>query len=201
MKKFLGLCIIIVMLVIASGCTQPAAQTTPTPTPAATAAPTAAPTAEQTMPQTPAETTIVPAETTAAPEVTTNVTAEVTAEVTTAATPKVSATPSTKVTTIYIRNGSFVPKELTVLPGTGITWMNEDNVVHQVKTLPDIGIKFTSADLVPGASFGYTFGANEGTYGYIDTYTNATGMIIVKKGEAFYGAPSVQPTATTAATQ
>jgi plastocyanin len=109
-------------------------------------------------------------------------------------------TPSTKVTVIYIRNNTFVPQELTVLPGTGITWINEDRVAHNVKTTPTTTVKFNSGDLMPGASFGYTFGETVGTYGFMDATTNATGRIIIKKGESFVGAPSqatVVPTVTT----
>ena len=200
MKKILGLCILIIVLVTASGCTQSAPQTTPTTVPTTVVA-TTVPAPEPTVPATVAETTAAPAATTAAPEVTAEANATVTPSVTTVATPRVSMTPSTKITTIFIRNGSFVPKELTVLPGTGITWANEDNTVHQIKTLPDVGIKFTSAELVPGATFSYTFGETEGTFGYIDTYTNTTGMIIVKKGESFVGSPKVTATAATASTQ
>lgn len=191
MKKFLGLCILLIVLVAASGCTQPAAQTTVTPAPT-TVEVTDVPTAEPTMPAATPDETEVPAATTQATEKpTVKPTANVTKVATTAATPVPVLTHS-KTTTIYIRNNTFVPKEIMVLPGTGITWVNDDKTVHAVKTLPDIGIKFSSSDLMSGASFGYTFGENEGTYGFIDPYTNATGMVIIKRGASVVGAPTLQ---------
>jgi plastocyanin len=195
MKKFIGLCILVILLVAASGCTQQAkpSTTTPVPTEVVTAAvvTTEVPTPEATtVPPTVVETTVVP-----------TATATTVMTVATTATPKTTNTPSTKVTTIYIRNNTFVPAELTVLPGTGITWINDDKTVHSVRTLPQTKIMFNSMDVMPGASFGYTFGENEGTFGFIDTYTNATGMIIVKKGESVLGSPQIStpvPTTTTA---
>jgi plastocyanin len=196
MKKFIGLCILVILLVAASGCTQQAkpATTTPVPTEVVTAAvvTTEIPVTETTtMPPTVLETTVIP---------TANAT-EVMTVVSTTASPKTVNTPSTKITTIYIRNNTFVPTELTVLPGTGITWINDDKTVHSIRTLPQTKIMFNSMDVMPGASFGYTFGENEGTFGFIDTYTNATGMIIVKKGESVLGSPQIStpvPTTTKA---
>lgn len=179
MKRFFGLYILAILLVAASGCTQPAPTAVVTPEPTAEI-PAEVATPEATMP-------VATAEVTSTPEVTAEMTKEVTTVVTTAVTPTPVMTPSTKITTIYIRNNTFVPEELTVLPGTGITWINEDKTVHLVKTLPTTTIKFSSSDMVPGASFGYTFGQNEGSYGFFDTYTNATGVIIVKKGASVFG--------------
>jgi plastocyanin len=184
MKKFFGLCILVILLVAASGCTQTAKTVTPVPTAVVA---TEVATAEATMPPAMVETTIVP--TTAA---TVAVTMEPTAKPTTVATPKPVMTPSIKVTTIYIRNNTFVPQELTVLPGTGITWINDDKTAHAIKTTPASPFKFSSGDVMPGAQWGYTYGENEGTFGFIDTYTNATGVIIVKKGESVLGAQTMK---------
>jgi plastocyanin len=185
MKKFIGLCILVILLVAASGCTQPAATTVPTPEP----------TPETTMPAATAAETQPPVTTMAPAEVT----EEVPVDVTLTATPMPELTHS-KTTVIYIRNNTFVPQEMLVLPGTGITWINEDRTVHKIQTLPDMGIKFVSGDVVHGASFGYTFSQKEGTYGYIDPYTNATGIIVVKKGLSVVGAPTQQKTAIPTAT-
>ena len=182
MKRFFGLCIIVIMLVAASGCTQQATQPAATPVPAAEV------TQEVTMPPATQEpvTVSTTSEVTQVPVETQTVAAP-------AETPKPELTHS-KTTVIYIRNNTFVPDEMMVLPGTGITWVNEDSTVHIIKTLPDIGIKFTSSDIVKGASYGYTFSEKEGTYRYYDPYTNATGVIIVKKGASVLGAPTLQTT-------
>jgi plastocyanin len=184
MKNFFGLCILVILLVAASGCTQPAKPATVTPvetTIAVTEVPTAIVTMSPTVEITTTSTTAV---------ITEPITPVMTTEITTKATTKPVMTPSTKVTTIYIRNNTFVPQELTVLPGTGITWINDDKTIHSIKTLPDSKFKFSSGDVVGGATFSYTYGDTEGTFGFIDTYTNATGFIIIKKGESVMGAPA-----------
>lgn len=183
MKRSFGLCILLILLVAASGCTQPAS---PQPEPA-TAVPTAVPTAAAT-------TAVTPAVETTASVVTEEATPEVTAAMTAVSTPVPQLTYAKK-PVIAIRNNTFVPHEILILPGTGITWINEDPTVHAVKTMPDTGIKFSSGDLIKGAAFGYTFGDKEGTFSFIDPYTNATGIIRVQKGASVVGAPTQQVTA------
>jgi plastocyanin len=197
MKKFFGLCILVILLVAASGCTQPAATTTTTPAPT-TVVTTQVATPEPTQPPATVATTVAPTTVVTTEVPVANVTAKVTEVVTTAAKPKATATPSTKITTIYIRNNTFVPNELTVLPGTGITWINDDKVVHAIKTNAQSPFKFDSGDMIPTASYMYSYTANEGSYGYFDPTTNATGVIIIKKGESFVGMGTPLPTATTA---
>jgi plastocyanin len=91
--------------------------------------------------------------------------------------------PSTKVvTTFHMRNNAFVPQELTVLPGTGITWINDDDKVHTVKTIGTYAGKFNSGDILPGAQWGYTFGVQEGTYEFNCAYhPEMKGSVIIKK--------------------
>lgn len=182
MKRFIGLFILVIVLAMISGCTQPAqpaAVTTPVETTVPAIPPTEAtpaPTMEPTAVATPQNTTVM----------TTTVAAVVT-------TPLPVMTPSTKITTIYIRNNSFVPKELMVLPGTGVIWVNDDATVHAIKTTgSNNGMFFSSGDFVKGAQFDYTFGEKEGTFEIIDTYSNSTCVIIVKKGESFVGMPTTQ---------
>ncbi|MDO8873823.1 MAG: hypothetical protein Q7V05_14010 [Methanoregula sp.] len=185
MKKFIGLFILVIVLAMISGCTQPAQ-------------PAAVTTPEQTMVPTvpPTEATFAPT-VVSTPEVTPVVTSEIaTMKTTVPPTPKPVMTPSTKITTIYIRNNSFVPQVLTVLPGTGITWINDDATVHAIKTTGTHAGMFNSGDFVKGSQVDYTFGANEGTFDIIDTYSNATCMIIVRKGELLVGNPTVTPTST-----
>ena len=190
MKKIIGLFILIIALALVSGCTQPTT-TTPATTVATTEVPTVvettveetvAPTEEATLIETPVETGTIVANVTAPVEE--NVTATITAPAITAA-----MTPSTKVTVIHIVNNSFSPATLMVLPGTGITWANDDSTVHSVKTIGDNSPKFNSGDIAAKTGrWSYTFSQKEGTIEYKDGYNlNMTGVIIVKKGESFAG--------------
>jgi plastocyanin len=186
MKKVIGLVLLLLVLVAASGCTD---QTKTAP--ATTVAPTTdATTVETTVEVTTAEvTTEIPVETTAAA---TNETAAVEdANVTPAATVvalTASMTPSTKVTVVHIANNTFTPTTLMVLPGTGITWINDDSTVHSVKMIGAHAGMFNSGDLVPGGRWGYSFGDAQGTFEYADGYNmNITGVIIVQKGDSLVG--------------
>jgi plastocyanin len=178
MKMYTGLFVLVMLLVAASGCTtQQAKPTTPATTLTTAVAATEVPTVISTPPPIKV-TTKVPA-----------TVADTTASVTTAAaTPQPSNTWSTKYLTIHIKDNKYVPDKLTVLPGTGVTWINDDSVVHIVKTTGDSKGKFTSADMVNGASFHYTFGEATGTYEFGDpNYPDMKGAIIVKKGDAIVG--------------
>jgi plastocyanin len=208
MKKVIGLLILIIVLVAVSGCTQ---QTKTAPV--TTAIPTTVETTEATTVATPAPTTEVPVATTEVlvattevPAATTEVTnatapAETTMVPTVTQTVSASMTPSTKVTVVHIVNNTFTPSVLMVLPGTGITWANDDNAIHSVKMIGDHKGMFNSGDIASGGKWGFTFSQNEGTYVYADGYnTNVTGTIIVKAGDVLYGGPTVLATATPATT-
>jgi plastocyanin len=167
----------VIVLVAASGCTTQQANPNATATTLiTTVAATEIPTRVNTpVPTTVAATVSTTAASTAAPPVTTITTLQPT------------ITPSTKITTIHIRNNTFVPAELTVLPGTGITWINDDSVTHVVKATGESKGKFTSSDMLSGATFIYTFGKDTGTYEFGDpNYPNMTGSIIVKQGETLW---------------
>jgi plastocyanin len=167
--------ILVIVIAMISGCTQPAktAVTTPEPTAVPTVPLTVA-TPAPTMMQTP-EQTMVP--TMAATE----------------SKPKITLVPQTKDTIIYMRNNTFVPQELTVLPGTGVTWVNEDNTVHAVKTTGSHAGMFSSGDIIPTATWGYTFGADEGVFEFTCTYhPDMKGTIVVKQGASVVGAPTMQ---------
>jgi len=142
MKKFIGLLVLMIVFVMVSGCTQPAKPVEVTTT-APTAVPTAAPTEVTPAP------TVVP--TTEQPVVPTTVT-------TTLSKPKITLVPQTANTIIYMRNNTFVPLELTVLPGTGITWVNDDAINHAIKTTGVHTGMFNSGDIIPTSTWGYTFG-------------------------------------------
>ncbi|MDO9325012.1 MAG: cupredoxin domain-containing protein [Methanoregula sp.] len=176
MKRFIGLFILVIVLALISGCTQPA-QPAAVPTPVPTTVPTVitteatlTPTLMPTMEQTPVPTTVT----------------------TILSTPKITLVPQTTKTIIYIRNNTFVPVELTVLPGTGITWINEDTIAHSVKITGIHAGMFNSGDIIPTATSGYTFG-EVGVYDFIcPDHPDMKGTIVVKNGASVVGAPTMQ---------
>ena len=169
MKKFIGLFILVIALVMISGCTQPA-QPVAVTTPVATAVPTVPPTVA----------TMVP---TMMPPVVTTVLSK----------PKITLVPQITKIIFYMRNNTFVPKELTVLPGTGVTWVNEDPIVHSVKTTGTHTGMFNSGDIIPTATWGYTFGAEQGVFEFTcPDYPDMKGTIVVKDGASVVGAPTMQ---------
>jgi plastocyanin len=79
--------------------------------------------------------------------------------------------------TVNIFGTAFSPKTQTITEGDTITWVNRDNVNHQV--LADKG-QFVSAVLRPKQSFSFTFNA-AGTYTYKDElHPTLKGTITVK---------------------
>jgi len=167
MKKIIGLFILMIAFIAFTGCTQQAVQepvTTPSTTVVTTVPATALPTVQTTVPTT-VVTTVIPTATR-------------------------TLSPSTKiVTTIHIRNNAFVPQKLTALPGTGITWINDDEVVHSLK-MSEADARFNSGDIVPGAYWSYTFGNREGTYSISDPYfPDMKGTIIVNLTGSIIGDP------------
>jgi plastocyanin len=181
MKSFTGLFILVILLAAASGCTTQQAKPAVTATAVATTiAATEVPT-EITTPQPTAVPTKV---------VTTATTPETTANVSATATPWSSATFSpTRKLVIHIKDNKYDPDSLAVLPGTMVTWINDDSRVHIVKATGDSAGKFTSAELVNGAQFNYDFGEATGTYEFGDpAYPDMKGAIIVRKGDTLWSA-------------
>lgn len=77
--------------------------------------------------------------------------------------------------TINIQNFLYDPPTITVKQGTTVTWINNDSVIHDVKS-----DTFASQVLKRGDKFEYTFD-KQGTFEYICTYHPAmTGKIIVE---------------------
>jgi plastocyanin len=185
MKKFAALFILAIAFMFLAGCTQ-SATTAPTTT-VQTTVPTTVP---QTTIPTVVSTTIVP--TTVVP----NTTAVITTVPTTATpipteTNVVIPTPTTRqveITTIDIINNTFVPDSLTVLPGTGVTWVNEDLTTHQVNAIGNATGMFNSGDIITGGNFINTF-INVGSYQFADPKYNITGTINVIQAPAFIGNP------------
>jgi plastocyanin len=181
MKSYTGLFILVILLAAASGCTTQQAKPAVTATAVATTiAATEVPT-EITTPQPTAVPTKV---------VTTATTPETTANVSATATPWSSATFSpTRKLVIHIKDNKYDPDSLAVLPGTMVTWINDDSRVHIVKATGDSAGKFTSAELVNGAQFNYDFGEATGTYEFGDpAYPDMKGAIIVRKGDTLWSA-------------
>jgi plastocyanin len=176
MKRICGLCILVIFFLVATGCTQPAPSATTT-----TVATTVIPTEIATVNATPEPTADVNA------TIEANVTAPITetmAETTVIETPAPVQTAVVTAKIIHIRNNTFVPSATTVLPGTGITWVNDDNINHAVKASGANAGMFNSGDIAPGAQWGYTFGAKEGTFSFTDAkFPLMNGTIIIKTGK------------------
>lgn len=78
---------------------------------------------------------------------------------------------------IRIENFTFNPPELTIKPGTTVTWENGDDIPHSVVEKDN---KFHSMALDTGEKFSMTFsGAGEIGY-FCGLHPHMTGKIIVK---------------------
>ena len=167
MKKVIGFIILLIACVAFTGCTQQAAPepVTTLPTTISTPVPTTVSTSVPTVVPTTIITTVVPTATR-------------------------TESPLNKiVTTIHMRNNTFVPEVLTALPGSGITWINDDAVPHSLKmSEPDAG--FNTGDIMPGAQWSYTFGKKEGNFSIICiNHPNMKGTIVIKKTASVVGDP------------
>jgi plastocyanin len=181
MKTYTGLFILVILLAAASGCTTQQAKPAVTATAVVTTvAATEVPT-EITTPKP----TAIPTEV-----VTTAAIPQTTANVSATATPWLSATFSpTRKLVIHIKDNKYDPDSLTVLPGTMVTWINDDSRIHVVKATGDSAGKFTSAELMNSAQFNYDFGEATGTYEFGDpAYPDMKGAIIVRKGDTLRSA-------------
>ncbi len=78
---------------------------------------------------------------------------------------------------VTIDNFSFTPMELTVKPGTTVTWVNRDDVPHTVVSTEN---KFKSKALDTDGTFSFTF-RHVGTYEYYcSVHPRMTAKITVK---------------------
>lgn len=181
MKTIIGVFILVMLLAAAGGCTTQQAKPAVTATTiTTTTVVTEVPTEISTPKPTALPTTIL----------TTSATPETTSSVSATKTPWSSATfSSTRKLEIHIRDNKFEPDSLTVLPGTMVTWVNDDNRVHIVKATGDSAGKFTSAELMKGAQFNYDFGEKTGIFEFTDPgYPEMIGAIIVRKGDTLWSA-------------
>jgi len=78
---------------------------------------------------------------------------------------------------IHIDNFTFNPAELTIKPGTTVTWMNGDDIPHSIV---ETNARFHSRALDTGEVFTMTF-ADAGEIGYFcGLHPHMKGKIIVK---------------------
>jgi plastocyanin len=81
---------------------------------------------------------------------------------------------------VNIANFAFAPKTLTVKVGTTVTWKNDDQFAHQVKsTAGDPGVAFALGSQAGGQTVSHMF-TQAGTYRYYCNIHNyMTGTIVV----------------------
>ncbi|MHB8376399.1 MAG: cupredoxin domain-containing protein [Dehalococcoidia bacterium] len=82
--------------------------------------------------------------------------------------------------TVALKNIQFVPQGIKVRPGTTVTWVNDDSVVHNVSEIHSV---FLSPDVMkPGDRFSFTFD-KPGVYRYQCTFHHPlmNGVVIVEK--------------------
>jgi plastocyanin len=81
------------------------------------------------------------------------------------------------VATVSMDHNTFIPGEITVVPGTTVTWVNKEAMPH---TVVDLNKGFRSKTLATDASFSFTF-ATAGDYDYLcSIHPNMKGKVIVK---------------------
>jgi plastocyanin len=80
---------------------------------------------------------------------------------------------------VSIDHNTFIPSEITVAPGTTVTWVNSEAMPHSVV---DVNRGFRSKTLVKDAKFSFTF-TTAGDYSYLcSIHPSMKGKVIVKPG-------------------
>jgi amicyanin len=83
------------------------------------------------------------------------------------------------VATVGMDHSTFIPSEITVAPGTTVTWVNNEAMPH---TVVDQNKGFRSKMLAKDARFSFTF-TTTGDYDYLcSIHPNMKGKVIVKPG-------------------
>jgi plastocyanin len=81
------------------------------------------------------------------------------------------------VASVSMDHNTFIPSEITVVPGTTVTWVNNETMPH---TVVDLNKGFRSKTLVKDGSFSLTF-TTAGDYKYLcSIHPNMKGKVIVK---------------------
>jgi plastocyanin len=92
--------------------------------------------------------------------------------------------------TVSIKNFAFNPPNMTVAPGTTLTWVNNDQVPHTATATNPAGV-FDSGTLQPGQSYSFTFN-KPGTYAYhCAIHPYMTGTVTVSGASASAGRSSM----------
>ena len=87
-------------------------------------------------------------------------------------------TPSIQTPSIEITKFAFAPKEITVVPGTKVTWINHDETPH---TISAADRTFLSKAMDTDDRYEYTF-ASAGDFSYFCTlHPFMTGIVHVRK--------------------
>ena len=82
-----------------------------------------------------------------------------------------------QVATVSMDHNAFIPGEITVVPGTTVTWVNNEAMPH---TVVDVNKGFRSKALAKDAKFSFTF-TTVGDYSYLcSIHPNMKGKVIVK---------------------
>ncbi|HEY3947414.1 cupredoxin family copper-binding protein [Phenylobacterium sp.] len=92
------------------------------------------------------------------------------------------AAPAQAAATVTVRIDNFVfgPAAITVAPGTTVTWVNQDDIPHNI--VADDKQTFRSKVLDTDESYSFTF-TKPGEYGYFcGLHPHMTGKVIVKAG-------------------
>jgi plastocyanin len=92
-----------------------------------------------------------------------------------------SATAATKADApqVTIDNFAFTPAQITISPGTTVTWVNRDDIPHTVTDAADMK-SFRSTPLDTGDAFSHLF-ATPGTYRYFcSLHAHMQGTIVVR---------------------
>ena len=86
---------------------------------------------------------------------------------------------ATPAVTVSMDHSTFIPSEITVAPGTTVTWVNVETMPH---TVVDLNKAFRSKTLVKDGTFSFTF-TTPGDFDYLcSIHPNMKGKVIVKAG-------------------
>ena len=89
-----------------------------------------------------------------------------------------AAAPSTEAPSIVIQKFTFAPKEITIVPGTKVVWINHDETPHAISA-SDKG--FVSKSMDTDDRYEHVF-ASEGDFSYFCTlHPFMTGVVHVHK--------------------